>query len=666
MAGEFLVPVLIWLAIIKVLQLSIWPALDRTLGRLAPAAAYPASVLLFTLVSWYCALSGLPIPLALIPFAAAMIYAGSGRFYTKERLYSSFKWDIAFLIPFLFMLEVRWINPAISSGEKFMDHAILASIMRQPIVPPLDPWYAGGRLDVYYYMGYWMNGALGLVSGAPSTVAFNLALPTVLGLSVVSLYALGHLILDRHRWLPVLALFIPNPSVIYHILIGDSWFDVLWGSTRTIENTINEYPLFSMLWGDVHPHVMSFFNQGFLLFLLVFAYLRWGDLSMKGRGLLCGLTALSLGSMPAFNSWDVLVYAPVTLLFGLMVWRRYGKFGRDERRSWMIFGAVPPLAVLAYLPFYLHLNTPGIGGVGIVPEPSAPLEFLLVHGFFLAILTAYCAPDIRKRPYLLLIAMVPALAGYPAAAIAAIPLIYLIARRRFSVIDTLAILGLLIIIGTEFVYLMDKMGGVYCRMNTVFKFYLPAWFMMATASLAIIGEWSQRFGIDRRIPPRLGKALPALAIILFLVAPFAIGVDFGSGSRTLDGAAYLAVSHPGDAAAIAFLREFPGDQILVEAEGGDYTYYSRVSTFTGIPTIIGMPSHEYMWRGDYGPISERVADVRTIYEQPGRTIDLARTYNATLLYVGDPERERYNVSLPIGALKVIYDADGVQIYRIPL
>ena len=210
MAGEFLVPVLIWLAIIKVLQLSIWPALDRTLGRLAPAAAYPASVLLFTLVSWYCALSGIPVPLALIPFAAAMIYAGSGRFYTKERLYSSFKWDIAFLIPFLFMLEVRWINPAISSGEKFMDHAILASIMRQPIVPPLDPWYAGGRLDVYYYMGYWMNGALGLVSGAPSTVAFNLALPTVLGLSVVSLYALGHLILDRHRWLPVLALFIPK------------------------------------------------------------------------------------------------------------------------------------------------------------------------------------------------------------------------------------------------------------------------------------------------------------------------------------------------------------------------------------------------------------------------------------------------------------------------
>jgi len=73
-----------------------------------------------------------------------------------------------------------------------------------------------------------------------------------------------------------------------------------------------------------------------------------------------------------------------------------------------------------------------------------------------------------------------------------------------------------------------------------------------------------------------------------------------------------------------------------------------------------------MWRGDYGRISERSGDVRTIYEQPDRTIDLARAYNATLLYVGEPERERYNVSIPVGALELIYDEEGVQIYRIPV
>ncbi|NLA38251.1 MAG: DUF2298 domain-containing protein, partial [Methanomicrobiales archaeon] len=482
MAGEMIPSVLSWLLVIKVLQLGTWPALDRTLEKLAAAAAYPASILAFTLLSWYCGLLGLPVWLALLPFAGSIIYAGSRGFYTRERLRSSLRWDAAFLIPFLFMLEVRWINPTISYAEKFMDHAFLASIMRHPVVPPLDPWYAGGTLDVYYYIGYWTNGALGLASGVPSTVTFNLALPTVLGLAAVSLYAIGHLLLDRHRWLPVLFLLLPNPSAVYLILTGAPWLDILWGSTRAIENTINEYPLFSMLWGDVHPHVMGLFNQAFLLFLLILAYTRWEGLSMRGRAVLCGLAALSLGSMPGINSWDVLVYAPATLVFGLLIWRRYGNLSRDEARSWMVLATVPPLAVAAYLPFYIQLNSPGIEGIGLVTAPSAPAEFLLVHGFFLAILIAACAPDIRRRPCLLLAALPFVLAGYPAAVIAVVPLVYIALRRRFTVADTHAILGLLIIIATEFLYLKDNMGEAYFRMNTVFKFYLPAWILMGTAS----------------------------------------------------------------------------------------------------------------------------------------------------------------------------------------
>ncbi|NLZ30517.1 MAG: hypothetical protein GX885_07230, partial [Methanomicrobiales archaeon] len=107
MAGELVLSVLAWLAVIQVLQLGAWPALDRTLGRLAAAAAYPASVLAFALLSWYGALLGLPVWLALLPFVGGIAYAGSRGFYTKERLRSALPWDAAFLVPFLFMLEVR-------------------------------------------------------------------------------------------------------------------------------------------------------------------------------------------------------------------------------------------------------------------------------------------------------------------------------------------------------------------------------------------------------------------------------------------------------------------------------------------------------------------------------------------------------------------------------
>ncbi len=665
MSEPYLISVLAWLAVVKALQLSVWPALDRTFGNLAAAAAYPASILAFTAVSWYLGHAGLPLWPALLPFLALIAYAGSQRFYTPERLRSAAVWDLLFLVSFLFMLEVRYINPTISYAEKFMDHAFIASIMRDPSVPPLDPWYAGGTLSVYYYLGYWLTAALGLVSGVPSTVTFNLILPTVLGLAVVALYALGHLLLTRFRWLPVLVMFIPNPSAIYHILIGDSWFDVLWGSTRTIADTINEYPLFSMLWGDVHPHVISLFNQALLLFLLVFAYTRWDSLSVRGRWLVCGLAALSLGIMPGINSWDVLVYAPVALAFGILIWWRYSRMRRDPNASWMVLAAVPPLSIAAFLPYYLQMQSPGIEGIGIVTTPSDPIAFLLVHGFFLAVLIGSCAREIGERPYLLLAAAPLALAGYLAAAVAAVPLACLVARRRFSATDLLAVMGLAIVIAAELVYLNDNMGETYYRMNTVFKLYLPAWILMGTASFAVLGKWLAAADPGRWIPGRTARVLPVAAVAFLLAAPFAVNIDFGYGSRTLDGAAYLETSHPDDAAAVAYLRGLEGDLRIVEAEGGDYTYYSRISSFTGIPTIIGMPFHEYMWRGDGANIPERSADVRAIYEQPARTIPLMQKYNATLLYVGDAERERYRVSIPTDALELIYDERNVQIYRIP-
>jgi uncharacterized membrane protein len=53
-----------------------------------------------------------------------------------------------------------------------------------------------------------------------------------------------------------------------------------------------------------------------------------------------------------------------------------------------------------------------------------------------------------------------------------------------------------------------------------------------------------------------------------------------------------------------------------------------------------------------------------MYEQPGKTILLMKKYNATLLYVGDSERVRYNVTLPAAGLENIYSSRGTDIYRL--
>ena len=149
----------------------------------------------------------------------------------------------------------------------------------------------------------------------------------------------------------------------------------------------------------------------------------------------------------------------------------------------------------------------------------------------------------------------------------------------------------------------------------------------------------------------------------FILLPLAVPAASFDGPRTLDGLAYIDTSHPGDAAAVAWLRTLPGNITIVEAESGDYTYYSRISSFTGIPTIIGWPFHEFMWRGDTsGWYGIRMNDVRSIYENPDKTVALMKKYNATLLYVGDSERSRYHVNLGSADIIPVYDRDGVTIY----
>lgn len=661
-AEQQIFSVITWLIFLSLLQISFYPSLKKTFRRFAFPVSLSSSLLVFTLLSWYCGLIHIPVNIALLPFLALIGCHLYYHHYSAGELKSEWRWMLLFLVCFFLMLTVRFVNPTISYAEKFMDHAFLASVMRNPVVPPLDPWFAGESLNVYYYLGYWMFGCLGIVTGIPSNIVFNLALPTIFGLAAINLYTIGSLMMERFRWLPLTVLFIPNPSFFYQIIEGGSLNTVLWDSTRTITHTINEYPLFSFLWGDVHPHVISLFNQIFLLFLLLFAYRQWNFLDKRGKWLITILCALSLGTMPLFNTWDVLIYAPLTLIFiGLII--RSGRLKGGGILSWGQSGAIPPLAIICYLPFYFQLKT-NTGSISIVHTPSIPHEFLLVNGFFIIIFLVVLRYDIIRKPYFLL-ALIPfLLGGYIAAAIAFIPLIFFIGRKRYDPVDLLAITGLTLLILCEIFYIKDNMGEIYFRMNTVFKCYLPAWVILGTAASLMAGKWlSEVKGLPVISARNTGIIMVIVAGILF-VLPFVIpfAPDYGTG--TLDGLEYLKDSQSGDAGAILFLRTLPGDERIVEAEGGDYTYYSRISSFTGIPAIIGMPFHEYMWRGDdTGWFSMRISDVQSIYEDPERMPDLMKKYNATLLYVGATERERYAVNISLQSLKKIYSADGTEIFR---
>jgi YYY domain-containing protein len=652
-----------WLVLLKFLQVSLYPALKNSLGKSAYPLSWTGGILAFSALSWYLGLLGLPVALAALPFLGLLGWGLSRNLYTREDMRLQIRWDLVFLAAFAVLLLVRLWNPAIWGAEKFMDHAFIASIMRNPVVPPADPWYAGGTLNIYYYGGYWMVGVLGILAGVPSPVVFNLALPTVFALAAVNLSAIGDLLLPRFRWFPLLTLVIVNPAFLQGLVLGPS-SGPLWASTRVITNTINEYTLFSFLWGDVHPHVLDIANQVFLLLLLAIALTKWFELGRHGQAALVLLASLSLGSMPVVNTWDVLVYAPLVVVTGLLLlrdgWRREV---RDRSPLAFLLG-VPPLAILLYLPYYLQMATTGFLGIFPVTAPSDPVEFLLVHGFFLAVFIAYGARSLVRHPWLLVPAVAAAAAGYWAAALAIAAGMALLARweRRPEILFALA--GITIITFTEFFFLKDYLGGIYYRMNTVFKFYNIAWILMGVSATIIIGRVLGGLAVPR-IPAGAVKAAAAIsaAVLLVAFAAFAAG-GIGSGSPTLDGLRYVEGSHPGDARALSFVRGLPQGTVIAEGVKGDYDYPSRISAFTGVPAILGWPGHEFMWRGAVADTGGRAAEVKAVFEDPARAPGILRRYNVSYVYVGDTERQLYSrLDLPMDHLVPVYEAEGVTIYR---
>jgi len=108
---------------------------------------------------------------------------------------------------FLAFLVVRLTNPDIwhfaFGGEKPMDFAYFNGVLRSSVFPAVDPWYAGGYIN-YYYFGFVIVGAPTLLLGVMPQIAYNLIIPTLFALTGVGAFAVAFSIVDalrewRHR-----------------------------------------------------------------------------------------------------------------------------------------------------------------------------------------------------------------------------------------------------------------------------------------------------------------------------------------------------------------------------------------------------------------------------------------------------------------------------------
>ena len=73
-AEQQIFSVISWLAVLTLLQLSVYPSLKKTFGTFAFPVSFSASLLTFTIISWYCGLLRIPVQIAVLPFLALFCY----------------------------------------------------------------------------------------------------------------------------------------------------------------------------------------------------------------------------------------------------------------------------------------------------------------------------------------------------------------------------------------------------------------------------------------------------------------------------------------------------------------------------------------------------------------------------------------------------------------
>ncbi len=106
--------------------------------------------------------------------------------------------EALFLAAYLGFGLIRMFNPEVVNTEKFMDFAFMSGAWRSESFPPLDPWFAGGTIN-YYYFGHLAVAILTRLSGLPLAVTFNLTLALLFGLAALGAFGVAYNLVQVHH-----------------------------------------------------------------------------------------------------------------------------------------------------------------------------------------------------------------------------------------------------------------------------------------------------------------------------------------------------------------------------------------------------------------------------------------------------------------------------------
>ena len=562
----------------------------------------------------------------------------------------------------------RALEPAINGAEKYMDFAFFNTLLRTDRMPPEDPWMAGVPIN-YYYFGYLFFASLARITAIPAAVAYNLSLATIGAIAATTAASIGARLSGRRAggWVAAVAFVgIGNLDAARQFVLERKTiasFDY-WRSTRVVPHTINEFPFFSLLHGDLHPHVSALVIVVALIGVALAACdgARLAPRLTRENVARLALIALLLGTLSIANPWDVPVYLTLVGLCALECLWNDKHWVRAMSQIALVLAALAGTMVVLALPFTTRFH-PQFQGIGRVHERTGLAPFVTVFGLLLfpplVRLGRRALGELALEPAARDLAVVAAIFLGAVVYVATQSLVLflclaVVAAVLLEILDTAggASRGALVLVGTaavalgaaEIVFLRDSYGDEMHRMNTVFKLYFQAWVLLALA----FGPLALEVGDSaRRVARRIVRAVLVAGLAASFCYPIAVLVIRGRtlpDGLTLDGMAYLDREHRDDAAAIRWMAaHLTGLPVVIEATGDPYSYFARVSANTGLPTVLGWANHQGVWRGSDPQIRSRAEDVNRFY---GSTDDgvrgrLLARYGIRYVFFGDLERERF-------------------------
>ena len=109
-------------------------------------------------------------------------------------------------------------------------------------------------------------------------------------------------------------------------------------------------------------------------------------------------------------------------------------------------------------------------------------------------------------------------------------------------------------------------------------------------------------------------------------------------------------------------------QVVMEATGNPYTEYARISSHTGIPTVLGWGNHEGLWRSNAPEVAARIEDVRGFYSatDPAVARGILDKHHVNLVIVGDLERSTYPNAPQIAAFPFLHStvSGNTMVFRV--